>query len=324
MKKTMSVLLFILVGMLLFNIIQNVFVEKSSYAKWQNWKEQENVDVLILGNSHADNALIPSNMEEAFYEAYGENVSVFNYSIFGMRMEQMYFFAKELLETQTPDVIIVETFAFCPLEDEYREILARRAFDVFPLSKNKIEAINYCVLEDHWSYYIPFIKYHSRWKELSSNDVSLLHDRELWAAAGKTMNTEPHVMMDIGDGFFYQDMSKVTEVRPLTPTQEECLENFILLLKEKDIDLLFVGVPYKTQMGLDSIEMVKVNNYLQKKYVDNDKIRMLDMNLMWQELQFNYWDLYNDGHVNEAGAIKVTNCLIEYIKEYYDIAEMIG
>ena len=138
------------------------------------------------------------------------------------------------------------------------------------------------------------------------------------------MNTTIGMLGDPGDGFFYQDMSKVTEARPLTDSQKECLDNLILLLEEKDIKLLFVGVPYKMQMGLDSVEMVKINNYLEQNYVDGDRIQMLDMNRMWTELQFNYWDLYDEGHVNDVGANKVTNCLIEYIKAHYDIMGMVG
>lgn len=75
-------------------------------------------------------------------------------------------------------------------------------------------------------------------------------------------------------------------------------------------------------MGLDSIEQIKINNYLRETYVNGDTVRLLDMNQMWQELNFNYDDLFNEGHVNAKGADKVTACLVKYLKENYDIAAL--
>ncbi len=311
---------FLLIGLFLFSFIQTVFLEKSSYGKWRNWNVQENVDILVLGNSHADNGISPLLMEERFRQAYGQEVSVFNYALYGMRTEQMYFFCNEILKTHTPKLIILETYAFCPLADEHREILARRAFDTLPLSFNKMEGIRYCILEDPWSYYVPFIKYHTRWKEISPRDISLLYDKNLWDMAGKgDASQSSEACPDPGDGWFLQDTSRIQECREITTTEKECLEKLLLLLEEKGVSLLFVSVPYKVQMGLDSIEMIKINNYLQKNYVDGDRIRLLDMNRLWRELDFDYKDLYNEGHVNQAGGRKVTNCLLQYLETNYDI-----
>ncbi len=318
-KYLCKAVIFLLIGVIMFHTLQNIVVEKSSYGKYRNWKEQENVDILILGNSHADGGISPVQMEEEFYLSCDEKISIFNYALFGMRMEQMYFFVKELLKTQTPKLILLETYAFCPLADEHREILARRAFDVLPLSRNKVEAINYCVLEDRWSYYIPFMKYHTRWKEISVEDVSILYDRSLWEMAGKYGSRSDGLCPDPGDGWFEQEAPSTDEIREITSTEKECLEKMLLLLREKEVQLLFVSVPYKEQMGLNSMEMMKINNYLRENYVDDNKIRLLDMNRMWRKLEFNYDDLSNEGHVNKRGALKVTNCLSKYLEMNYDI-----
>ena len=81
------------------------------------------------------------------------------------------------------------------------------------------------------------------------------------------------------------------------------------------MQLLFVSVPFKAQMGISSIEQVKINNYLRKHYVNGSTVRMLDMNRCWEELDFGYGDLYNAGHVNSYGADKVTACLLAYLRE---------
>lgn len=313
---------FLLVGVFLFALCEQIFMEKSSYRKYRAWKRAENVDVLILGNSHADNGLRAQTMSAALSEAAGEEVRVFNYAIFGMRMEQMYFFAKEVFKTHVPDTVIVETYAFCPLADEHRDILARRAFDVFPLSANKVEAINYCVLEDRASYLIPFISYHTRWKELSKEDVALLYDRTLWPEYGSEGVGSEEQCPDPGDGWF--DQAPPWEERALTPSEEECLERFLDLLEEHGTRLVFVSLPFKQQMGLDSMEAIKINNYLQAHYVNGDTVRLLDMNRLWKELDFTYGDLLDEGHVNRGGADKVTACLLDYLKSEPGLTASVG
>lgn len=51
---------------------------------------------------------------------------------------------------------------------------------------------------------------------------------------------------------------------------------------------------------------------------------LLDMNLFWDELDFGYGDLSNEGHCNASGAAKVTAFLAEYIIDNYNIAELGG
>lgn len=313
---------FLLIGALLFGLCENVLLEKSSYRKYQAWKRLEDVDVVVLGNSHADNGLRAETMSRALSDAAGGEVRVFNYAIFGMRMEQMYFFAKEIFKTHVPDMVVVETYAFCPLADEHRDILARRAFDVFPLSANKVEAIDYCVGENQADYLIPFLSYHTRWKELNKEDFSLLFDNALWPEYGSEGVGSEERCPDPGDGWFSQTPPE--ETRALTPSEEECLERFLDLLEENGVELVFVSLPFKQQMGLDSMEAIKINNYLREHYVNGGTVKLLDMNRMWTELDFTYDDLLDEGHVNRGGADKVTACLLDYLKANCDLAALRG
>lgn len=321
-KPLGKALIFLVILGLLFGICQSLFLEKNSYGKYRAWKDLDHVDILILGNSHADNGLRAKTMSEELGQTAGSDITVFNYSVFGMRMEQMYFFAKEILKDHTPDLILLETYAFCPLADEHREILARRAFDVFPLSWNKVEAIRYCVQEDRASYYVPLIKYHTRWKELTEQDFRILYDETLWPEYGGNGMYGIQVCPDPEDGWFEQEPPQ--EPRELTPSEKECLEKFLDLLEEKDIPLLFVSLPYRVQMGLDSVEQIKINNYLSQNYVNGDSVQMLDMNRLWDELEFGYADLFDEGHANVSGADKLTARLLEYLEAHYDIAGMAG
>ena len=202
MKAAGKAAVFLLIGMLLFEAIQAVLMEKDSYPKYLAWKATENVDVVVLGNSHADNGIRAVTLSDELSANSGESLTVFNYAVYGMRMEQMYYFVKEIFKIHVPKLVIVETYAFCPLADADREILARRAFDVFPLSRNKIEAINYCVSDEYASYYIPLMKYHTRWEELTIYDSQVLYDSRLWSFYGGNGIHDETVMEDPGDKWF--------------------------------------------------------------------------------------------------------------------------
>lgn len=323
-RKTVAVILFVLIGGLLFSAMQEVFVDKSSYPHYRAWKDGEDINVLVLGNSHADNGIRAGDLSLELTESTGREMRVFNYAVYGMRMEQMYYFVREIFNNHVPELVILETYAFCPLADGDREILARRAFDVLPFNRNKVEAVNYCVLEERESFYLPFLTYHSRWESLTPYDFMVLYDSSLWPRYGSNGTYTGEIMEDPGDGWFQQAIPVPEELREITPSEKECLEKLLLLLEEKQVTLLFASVPFKSQMGLNSIEQIKINNYLRENYVNGSTVQMLDMNRLWGELDFDYDDLYNAGHVNGSGANKVTACLLEYLGEFLLPADPIG
>lgn len=318
----LKAVLFILTGLVLFRFISLVFVEKSSFEKYQNYKAQDHVDILILGSSHPDTGISAGLLREAVAQT-GYQINAFNYSVYGMRIEQMYFFLREILKEQNPSLIIIDTYSFLPVAEEHREILARRAFDVFPFSMNKLEAIKYLILEDRWSYYVPLIKYHSRWKELSDRDFTMLFDQTVWSGAGISGNSSTEAMEET-DGYFETDTSLITGIQAINATEKECFEKILSLAEEKGIKILLTTVPFKEQLGMDSLHLIEINNYLRNEYVDGSGLQLLDMNLLWKELDFGYGDLINEGHCNASGAAKVTAFLAEYIVDNYDMAELGG
>lgn len=317
---------FLLILLSFFSIAEDVFIRKDNWGKYQNYKAQSSIDILILGNSHANRGIGSKRIKDNLEEEYSEKVTVFNYNVDGVCMQQILYLFQELLEHQTPNLVILETYVFRPLGDEERDLLAHLSFDPLPLNKNKVEAINYCVYKNKWQHYIPFIKYHTRWKELERDDFKVFGDCGNWINSGTITwgdRFPEQICENPGDNYFNKTIPGPTEYRELQSQQQECLDQFIALLRENDVQLLFVSVPYKRQKGLNSIEQIKINNYLRDNYVDNRSIQMLDMNCMWKELDFDYKDLYDEGHVNGYGAEKTTKRIIQYLKENYDLTEII-
>ncbi len=305
--------LFLLIGAALMYVLHVTFLEKTSYGRYRNYLAQEDVDVLILGSSHSANALSPTQMEKLCREQ-GRDLNIFNYSIYGMRIEQMYYFFLEALKKHTPKILILETFAFVPLDDESRDILARRAFDMLPLSRNKIRAIRACAPQGgHWSYYFPFLMYHSRWKELSEKDFKMPWFKSQWDTAGKK-GVSRKDRMEQEDDYFHQPLDLNTP-QEINSSQKAYLEKLLQIAEEKGIKVVMTCVPFKEQLGMDARELAKINLYLENTYADGEQVHLLDMNRMWDELDFDYGDLYNEGHCNRYGAKKASAALAEYLME---------
>lgn len=308
--------IFLVVGILLYQEVNAVFVEKSTYGRYLNFKHMENVDLLILGSSHSDNGIGAAAIETGLEERLGRKTDVYNYSIFGMRLEQMYYVLQEVLKTQKPKLIVIEAFSFVESEPENYEILTRRAFDYFPLSMNKIEAVKYCADGKYETYLIPLLKYHTRWKELTAEDIGYRFRSSLWEKDGRAYNTTKQVM-ERKDDYFSQDFSVINEEQALGKRAEEKLQDILQLAEKNQIKVLFLSIPFKQQLGVSSVDSIRMNNYVDAKYVNGESVRMLDLNRKANEIKFGYKYLKDEGHSNRKGAKKVTNILIDYISEQY-------
>ena len=92
---------------------------------------------------------------------------------------------KEALKTQKPKLFIVELRGTCQSKDTIWDVAVRRMVDNMKMSRNKIDAIQEVIDYSEggknsidtsgWSYYVPFLKYHSRWKERKSIQIWMVN-----------------------------------------------------------------------------------------------------------------------------------------------------
>ena len=99
----------ILLGLLLIilKLLEPLFTE-STTSVWTNFyaQEKDSVDILILGNSHA-NAGIDQDVIRAKL-----NANVVTLATRGQNIYQSYYCALEAYKYQTPEVLIIENFLF--------------------------------------------------------------------------------------------------------------------------------------------------------------------------------------------------------------------
>lgn len=303
---------------ILFFIVCRIFLYKdNNFYNYQNYirQDENSVDVIAMGSSHCIDAVDATALKEAVKEKSGVEASVFNLSVTGMRIEQIAYRLEEALKTQKPKLLIIETFSFAPMELGDEEVTRRYALDYMPLTPEKAKFIESHIEAGKSSFYLPFIKYHTRWKELGKEDFLALSKRwvgEKGSLNGLAVGDKPDYNKE-RDDYFEQDFSLITECQEPTAQQQDSIAHILKLAEENGSKVLFLSVPYKVQMDFPSTELIPYNNYIKENYVDNEKVFLLDMNRIMDDLDWSYDYMQDEGHVNNKGRELVTEYLSEYI-----------
>jgi hypothetical protein len=173
------------------------------------YKLKENtVDVLFMGSSHAVRAFSPQEL----YNSYG----LTSYNLAGDEQSILlsYFWLEEALRTQTPQVVVLDTgFLFNYLAEKpmsVGEASYRKALDSMRFSPVKMRAIQAVCQADPsqslLSYYLPFIRYHDGWQELTGKDFTGEREPGLM---GYTINF--HVWESTGEEPFIVETDETAE-----------------------------------------------------------------------------------------------------------------
>ena len=241
----------ILSGLLLFTVLfgyNRITEPKYTYAN-SNWPttstfrqfykmKKNTVDVLFFGSSFAVNAFDPQKIYEASgirsYNLGSEQQSIF----------MSYWWLKEALRYQSPKAVVLETrYAFYKESNtpfNMNESFMRKSMDPMKWSKNKMDAVHVICSEDHaqseMSYYFTNLLYHSRWKEMTEDEIMM--DAENAPLKGFSplfaTNTEPFEPITISGN---------EEIIPLDSKMEDYLVKMADLCRENEIELILVTIP---------------------------------------------------------------------------------
>ena len=121
-------------------------------------------DVILAGPSHMEYGIQPAQL----FGEYG--IASCNIATTAQSIPTTYHLLKEMIARHDPEVVVLDLFYLFHPEKLAFDTRLHEAIDFFPLSKNKIEAVQDLASENHREFYIPFIYYHNRWKELTRED----------------------------------------------------------------------------------------------------------------------------------------------------------
>lgn len=303
--------LLILIIVAIFFFISEVFERKTIYGAWNTSlkvngftnEPEESMDIIGYGSSHMYCTLNPVYV----YEKYGLR----SYSLATQQqpVDATYYYIKESLKTQSPELLVVEAYMFIATYDVVTEAVAHDAVDPFPNGINKLMMINALNTEDaKTNYYINFLKYHSRWKELTSQDFDFSWKKETDPTHGYVFLTD--VKQNCMSQISYDGVEEVA----ILEHYEEVFLDIVQLAEENGTEVLLLIAPY-------NVEKEELGRYkYMHRLAEENGVNVLDLNLEFDATGIsNDTDFYDSGHLNVYGAEKASSYMIDYIKRNYEI-----
>lgn len=353
-RVKIRILIFILIGIFLFIILQNVFVPKrfpyvveydGGKLKYFYNEKKESIDVIICGTSHPGRAILPMEL----YEKYG--LKTYNFATSVQPIEVTYYILQEVLKTQTPKVLIWDISNLFYKDSNTPELWRwQHSLDDMPLSKNKIllaqEYLNKYdeAKETITQLLFPLLGYHTRWKELSWQDFKLNNNKLYYGKGGnitsivsngdtsiETMNTITNeliknnrkIVYEYNDGEFNEwNEESVLYNTDISLSNIEWFEKIKELCTTNNIQLLAVKIPTVGAPQWHNSAWTKERYNKVRALCDEYNIAYYDL-LYETNLDIDYkTDSYDGGpHLNFRGAQKASVNLGNYLISHYSLSQ---
>lgn len=275
------------------------------------------IDVAAFGPSLCATSFMPLEL----YEQYG--MSAYNIGGSWQPMPISYLLLKELLRSQSPKVVLLETYNLFMKWRGRQDSYYRVALDALPLSETKWEVIKEHrkdkASESRFSYIFNIYKYHFAWKDLKEYGFSpsdQAKDRYLhYGYRIRTGIYRPSDQYIDFQGWMEEETDRIDY-------DEEGYEyacRFIESCQEAGISIVL----YKDLMAQPGSWSLEHHNTVQD-LADSYGIPFIDFNMHDVYTASGcdvYTDLNDGGHDNFLGAKKVTQYLGRYLHENYDLAD---
>lgn len=268
--------------------------------------EDDTVDVLILGSSHA---FVDFNTGILWNE-YGIASYILGGSI--QPMWNTYYYLKEALKAQTPELIVLE--GYCVTWNEEFIDDSRIIKNTYGLkwSPDKLNAIMISSPEERWLEFIPeYVQYHARYAELSKKDFYKNQGNSLyddWKGFHCSMVTTPLETLDV---------SGVETRNLLYEKSEEYYRKTIELAQENKIPIVVVISPYASINEYESSQYNMASDIAAEYGVD-----FIDCNRYLSEIGIDYSvDAADGDHLNYKGNQKYSQYIGKILKDYYAISD---
>ena len=269
------------------------------------YNEENSHDVIFVGDCEVYENFSPVTM----WEEHG--ITSYIRGSAQQLIWQSYYLLEEVFERESPKVVVynVQSMKYdAPQSEAYN----RMTLDGMPLSKHKLDAIKASMTEneDMISYLIPFLRYHSRWSELTDEDFEYAFRRDPVTIAGYLMRADIEPMTKLPTAPVLDDYT-------IGDTCWEYLDKMQKLCDANGATLVLIKSPslwphwydqwdeqisaYADEHGLDYINLLDVSD---------------DIGIDMQT------DTYDAGlHLNIYGAEKLSRYFAEILAERYGVPD---
>lgn len=323
-KGVIKSILFLVILAFVLNYINQILLPKRIYRNsiWPTTSsynqfylmEKNTIDVIFLGSSVCVNAFSPQ-------EIYN-NCGIRSYNL-GSEQQSIflsYFWLKEALRFQSPQVVVLDTRFLFNLHPENAinttEPQTRKCLDPMKWSEVKVEAVNdLCSIDKSQtklSYYLTNIRFHSRWSSLAEEDIVLSetqHAELKGYAAIASYGPQSFAAFKLGDPNKYEGFNPDTLML-------EYLDRTVELCEENNIKLMLVSLPgneindaihnsltrYASDHNVDYINLCEAHHY-----------GAIGAELPRESVI---------GHENLWGSIKMSQYMGRLLSEAYDVVSV--
>jgi hypothetical protein len=250
------------------------------------------------------------------WDKYG--MTSFNYGTGGQPINVTYYLLKEVLKEHTNPIVVVDLYYLGYTETYGKSGYIRYVLDSMKTSMNKVEAVINTTPKSYWiTYVFPFLRFHTRWKELNQEDF--YYDYE------KNYYTKGFAATQDKYGTDNKSNPNISEKADLPPESKEYLMKIIDLSKEKEFKLVFINVPYDSTVTDAMPSWVKDSTKMfntVSEIANENNVPFIDYNKKIDELGFDFKsDMSNGDHMNLWGSEKVSALLGKYLVENYTLAD---
>lgn len=348
MKNAKKMILFVIIGTVLFLNIQFVLTERPIFAYDQNEEylkigemynlEKDSIDVLFLGTSQINFSVSPMEIYKK------TNISSFNLGTATQSYMLADYLLHEFYKTQSPKIVFVDVSSLFVDGIDYYSILpvtnnTHFSKEKLTLCKNyydylkrettitKSEAITKAA-----SIVLPFLSYKDRWMYLNSNDVSpfIVNNYYLYGYTPashivSSNNNQEKIEQDEEDllsaGYFDDTNNNYS----ISRESAEWLKTVIKTCHKNNSEIVLIKPPkFISPIYYLSKDNDLSWNYLRyqalKKWLQSEKIEVPYIDFAFDtEIAFDpFLDTYDyGGHLNYGGALKVSSYLADYLITNY-------
>lgn len=313
-KKIFSIFIFILIGIILFYILNIIFMPEwvinndATLSTRGIYEEKKNsLDVVFVGSSNIYNGISPLEIWEE------TGIPSYSYASPEQKIWLSYYAIEELFKYQKPKIIMLDmNEAFTDAENNYDEDTIRKLLDNMKIGKAKLDAINDPNLDysisDKISFLIPITRYHTRWDSLTTKDIERLFYS--YDSAFKGYSYSKNIEAFEGNTEYLQYEEGKAEINQVAL---EYLEKIIKICEENNTELILIDMPSPNTWSY-------VRHKAVEEYANEKGIKFLELNCV-EEINIDWsTDTQDKGwHLNVKGAEKVSKYISKYLKENYNL-----
>lgn len=297
MKKYIKYIITIVLFVAVLWFVQRLFLPKyvSDVTEGrliaEYYDEDFDHDVLFVGDCEVYENFVPAIL----WENYGINSYIRGSA--QQLIWQSYYLLEDALRYEKPDVVVFNVLSM-KYDKPQKEAYNRMSIEGMRWSKSKIDCINASMTEKEQflDYVFPILRYHSRWSELSGEDLEHLYDKSIMFHNGYYMRLDVKPAENVPEG-------EVLGNYQFGDNSYYYLDKMTKLCKDNDIELILIKAPslypYWYPQWDDQMKEYAAKNGL--KYYNFLELQD-EIGLDWNS------DTYDAGlHLNYYGGEKLTN-----------------